>query len=450
MGTLPAIAQDARLNGGPRHYRRTDFTKSTYGRFFEDNSMEAKSRQEALDAKGRERLRRRQAAMEQRRERRDRRLRAIELQLQRERTKLVELERIALPPIIVSASSSEPVLETSVLSEETPSAMDEERAREIIQRVGRRFVARRQAAAIGIQREARSGLARAEARRARAAARAIQQGVRGALSRQKLEQLRREARIRDFELKRLRRLLTSKREKSRRRRAATALQARCRGHHVRDAQWWARRRLAVVAAYVTACVAFWRLCRRARAAGRLAANVQRYHRGSVARRVAAVRRDYWRRRYRLADLDIDHSILLFLHPRQLDEAYAAEWRRLAVDGSTLACVDDQADFIELGVAVGVHRRRLIRAVCAVRREGVPKTQLEALRAAREAERRETRREEPLDVRVEGGLQRTAATTSSQKLLQQEADLLLVEPPEFEDDFEESLDAAREDVADLFR
>ena len=66
-----------------------------------------------------------------------------------------------------------------------------------------------------------------------------------------------------------------------------------------------------------------------------------------------------------------------LKPAKLEEAYGAAWAALGIDGALLADPElDEEDLQELGVAVRLHRRRLLKDVARLRTQGVPEDVLE--------------------------------------------------------------------------
>lgn len=385
MLTLPAIAQDREwngLNGGPRYCRRNHFTSLNYGRFYRDNSMEAKAREQLMDAKGRERARLRRAAAEERRRRREIRLRAIEKNVRREEKRLSELER-TLPPIRGARSDDNLAL---------PGLNSRERAAISAQKACRRWLAkqerrRRERAAHRMQLRARSFVTGRVAAKQRAESRAavqLQCKARATAACRATANLRLQNGLHHAQAKRLQRLVAAThRRKIRRAKAAVSLQSLTRGRQARNRLHELRKLLGILKMAVHLCRAAKRAVRRLRAGRTIAICGQTRFRGARGRKMALVRLDYWKTRKRLTELDTDAASLLFLHAHNLADAYDEKWRAIAVDGPTLACVLDEEDFSELGVSMKVHRRRLLRAVSAIKREGVPMQQLALLAEERD-------------------------------------------------------------------
>ena len=76
-------------------------------------------------------------------------------------------------------------------------------------------------------------------------------------------------------------------------------------------------------------------------------------------------------------LDLTDVRKAVLKPAKLEEAYGAAWAALGIDGALLADPElDEEDLQELGVAVRLHRRRLLKDVARLRAQGVPEDVLE--------------------------------------------------------------------------
>lgn len=385
MLTLPAITQGRDwngLNGGPRYCRRNQFTTLNYGRFYRDNSMEAKAREQQMDAKGRERARLRRAAAEERRRRREVRLRAIEKNVRREEKRLLELER-TLPPIRGARSDNNLAL---------PGTNVREMAAITAQTACRRWLARqerrhRECAVQKMQLRARGFVMRRFAAKQRYELRAavkLQCITRAAVARRAIKNMRLQNGLHYAKAKRLQRLVAATHRRNVRRAAAVvSLQSLARGCKARIRRRELGKLLGILKTAVHLCRAAKRAVRRVRAGRTIAVYTQTRFRGARGRKMALVRRDYWKTRRRLTELDTDAASLLFLHAHNLAEAYDEKWRATAVDGPTLACVVDEEDFLELGISMKVHRRRLLRAVLAIKREGVPLQHLALLAGERD-------------------------------------------------------------------
>ena len=88
-------------------------------------------------------------------------------------------------------------------------------------------------------------------------------------------------------------------------------------------------------------------------------------------------RQRWRGRRKLVSLDLTDVRKAVLKPAKLEEAYGAAWAALGIDGALLADPElDEEDLQELGVAVRLHRRRLLKDVARLRAQGVPEDVLE--------------------------------------------------------------------------
>ena len=116
----------------------------------------------------------------------------------------------------------------------------------------------------------------------------------------------------------------------------------------------------------------------------LAQALQKHARRRFARRRANILRQRWRGRRKLVSLDLEGVSRAVLRPANLEGAYGAAWAALGIDGALLADPElDEADLEELGVAVRLHRRRVLKDVARLRAQGVPEDVL-----------RPTPREEP--------------------------------------------------------
>ena len=116
----------------------------------------------------------------------------------------------------------------------------------------------------------------------------------------------------------------------------------------------------------------------------LAQALQKHARRRFARRRANSLRQRWRGRRKLVSLDLEGVSRAVLRPANLESAYGAAWAALGIDGALLADPElDEADLEELGVAVRLHRRRLLKDIARLRAQGVPEDVL-----------RPTPREEP--------------------------------------------------------
>ena len=99
--------------------------------------------------------------------------------------------------------------------------------------------------------------------------------------------------------------------------------------------------------------------------------------GGGPRDDALIMRQRWRGRRKLVSLDLTDVRKAVLKPAKLEEAYGAAWAALGIDGALLADPElDEEDLQELGVAVRLHRRRLLKDVARLRAQGVPEDVLE--------------------------------------------------------------------------
>ena len=103
-------------------------------------------------------------------------------------------------------------------------------------------------------------------------------------------------------------------------------------------------------------------------------------------------RQRWRGRRKLVSLDLTDVRKAVLKPAKLEEAYGAAWAALGIDGALLADPElDEEDLQELGVAVRLHRRRLLKDVARLRAQGVPEDVLEPTPPTTDSSRAEPNR-----------------------------------------------------------
>ena len=426
------------LNYGPRHHVNRHFTSAQYGRFWEDNSFEAAKRREKQDMQSKKRTKLKKLAQAERRKRREQKVRSLEASMSKDERKLqrlLEARYCTLPPLTPLKEQSRslsaltplpalsPVSETSTIRFEASelTVLDEESAVEYVhdaaktvQRIARGYLGRGEVAkrqlevleggAVSLQRYVRRRLAawfvgrlalmrttftllRLHVREARTirlrklAAQQLQAQARARQARKEAEEERKRLeKLKILQRRRLNRLFSALIKRRRHRHSAARNVQRLQRGRIQRARVFVMKKNVRLFQIVALVICRFRRCRRRLSAGKLLVKwLQPRSRGLACRRKVKTLQRYWSKRRRLATLSIEDVIAVFLHPSNLAVAYAETWRKHIVDGAMLESLDD-ADLVELGVTLRIHRRRLLDLAGTLRREGLTKDHLKQLRA----------------------------------------------------------------------